>query len=485
MQKALLIVPHDPKHDPRVSYWVDSLRSKGFEITVLYCSEEKRFSRAVFFESSRIKDATFIKGTVGYLALKKWISEPNPQYWLKTLLGGLKDSPEHSRWHIQTIDSFFSTMFITEQLSQLLPNFDVVMGLDIQGAVAMQSFSRDSCQTFLYDAQEVNPFASSSLTEFESKWWIAFETQLLSFVDEAVTVSPGIATWYKDTTGFDLGVIPNWVPRSLSTKTPIQVDESEEFSRPVRFLYYGGIAENRGVESLVDSWNLPSSIATLTISSPNDSSKVKIQKIWRDKDRSKSQVIFTEKSPDDDLIHWISTFDVGILPYDYKYPYSHASPNKFGQYLAANLAILSNSQEFVSAMVEEFGFGIVKDFKQLSDIDLALNDLVKPEILQAFKSSSMDAFVNELNWDQAFEDWFQNRFLEIHSVTSQLSTEKSNATVITAIPKRIRFASFAKSTPHDFVQFLKERVIETLSRSVFAQQGYSYLSKLMGSIASR
>jgi glycosyltransferase involved in cell wall biosynthesis len=479
MQKALFLVPHDPKYDPRVSYWVQSFTSKGFDVTVLFCADDKKFSRGVQLRKSKVDGVNYVSGTAGFLALKYWLSELHPNSWKRLLIEARELNDSHSLWHMQTVNSFFNIMLIAEQYKSQSQDFDAVIGLDLQGAVAMQVFSKLDHQTFVYDAQEINPFASSAMTQNEIEWWIKFESGLLSHVDSVVTVSPGIAEWYKNETGFDLGVIPNWVPRSIPFEATFEKDPKSSESRPIRFLYYGGIAENRGIEALLELWNIPRTIATLTIASPNDGSKPKIKKYWNQKNRPDSEVVFIEKPADDNLIEWMATYDVGILPYQYKYPYSHASPNKLGQYLAANLAIFANSQEFVGSIVKKYNTGVVENFDDSQGSRNAIERLVNPVSLKVFKENSNKAFNNDLNWNYSFETWYDAHFLAVHRLTRPESNlhEKSASNQRS---ENYRVASFNLVTPKDLIRFTIEKVKTTLSTNALAQKIYSQCLRLIG-----
>jgi hypothetical protein len=103
----------------------------------------------------------------------------------------------------------------------------------------------------------------------------------------------------------------------------------------------------------------------------------------------------------DEIVAVLASYDVGIIPYDYPYPLSHASPNKFGEYVAAGLAVLTNSQPFVRQQVEHHQIGRVFSWGIDNDFQSQVGELLNPEVLRIALENSMEAFTESLNWESS------------------------------------------------------------------------------------
>jgi hypothetical protein len=101
------------------------------------------------------------------------------------------------------------------------------------------------------------------------------------------------------------------------------------------------------------------------------------------------------------MVSVLRSYDVGILPYNYPYPYSHASPNKFGEYIAAGLVVLASNQPFVASQINQFGVGRVFDWNNENEFLMGVYGLSRGDNLKVFKSNVDKAAMNFLNWEAA------------------------------------------------------------------------------------
>jgi hypothetical protein len=112
------------------------------------------------------------------------------------------------------------------------------------------------------------------------------------------------------------------------------------------------------------------------------------------------------------MIDTLSSYDIGILPYKYRYPYSHASPNKFGDYLAAGLPVLANNQEFVTEVVLSHEVGRVFDWSVDGSFESGVLGLADRALLDSLQQNVLVHTSESLNWDNRVEEFwtaFNNR----------------------------------------------------------------------------
>ncbi len=248
----------------------------------------------------------------------------------------------------------------------------------------------------LYDAQEISSHAQGGLHPDEIEWWVALERRLLRSVDVGVTVSPGLAQWYERETGAVMRSVPNLVPLEHCL-----VREPEPISGPVRFVFLGIFAPSRGLEPLIEAWDLDPSMATLHLQGPDSIHKETCIELARQSGQLGHGIHFPDAVTEDALIGTASQYHIGVIPYLYDYPYTHCSPNKMGQYMAAGCAILSHQLSFVDECVSNAGCGMTVNFRSLDRLRAALHDIVENrERLVRWRVNAGRAARESLHWER-------------------------------------------------------------------------------------
>jgi hypothetical protein len=301
--------------------------------------------------------------------------------------------------------------FVKSRLARMLygVSHDSVAGLkptlvvanDLLGALLAQTLWSDSESWIIYDAQEVftdsyDLLGGPTFTDKERRAWIDLESLVCKQSDLVVTISPGIAELYQSRHGVVCEVLPNYVP--------IDKAETREFEggqHPTRFVLIGRADPHRGLEQLVESWDFPETLATLDLIMPETLQRRRLEAHSTQIQRQNSGPRFVDGVSPERMIKTLSFYDIGILPYDYPFPYSHASPNKFGEYVAAGLAVLANDQPFVTQQVESHAIGQVFSWKKSGDFARRVNSLSQPNQLVGLAQKVEAAFNTSLNWEMA------------------------------------------------------------------------------------
>jgi glycosyltransferase involved in cell wall biosynthesis len=247
----------------------------------------------------------------------------------------------------------------------------------------------------LYDAQEIWGHATQGLLPEEVEWWTALEKRLLTHVDLPVTVSPGLAEWYQIETGTHMYVVPNFPPRVVDDALPIRLCDE-----PVRFIFLGNFAPGRGLEELIQAWDLDPAVATLTLQGPDSPHRKVCISLTRKTGRLGCGIDFPDAVPEPALIETARQFDIGIIPYTYGYPYNHCSPNKLGQYLAAGCAVLANRLPFVEACLQTADCGATVNFNSPEALRECLHRLAGDRaVVQRWRTNARKAAGERYNWE--------------------------------------------------------------------------------------
>jgi glycosyltransferase involved in cell wall biosynthesis len=277
---------------------------------------------------------------------------------------------------------------------------DLVIANDLVGVVLAQFLWGEKSIDVVYDAQEIftdsyDLLDGESLSVLERNLWINIETHLCQCSRGVVTVSPGIAELYRRRHQIDATVIPNFVPK-------IRHIDPVEKSGPVKFVFVGRAEPHRGLEQLIREWDYSAHVATLELIIPDGQYKSHLIDMTNSRKRQLDGPKFREPIEPWEIVETLSNFDVGVLPYNYPYPYSEASPNKFGEYIAAGLAILSSNQGFVSEVVTNKSLGRVFSWQDRSSFGIATESLFDRTTLQACIDAVVVARGEELNFDTGF-----------------------------------------------------------------------------------
>jgi len=256
----------------------------------------------------------------------------------------------------------------------------------------------------VYDAQEVftesyEVLGGPQLSDSEKSAWIAFESELCKQANLVVTISPGIAELYQERHETNCLVLPNFVPQSRVADPP-QVGTAG----PARFVFIGRAEPLRGLEEIITQWDVPSTIATCDLIMPFTPQRKRFEALSSRITRRFDGPNFRSPVAPDQMIGTLCKYDVGILPYRYSYPYSHASPNKFGEYMAAGLALIANDQHYVRTLIEEHQLGLIFDWNQSGEFVEAVNQISQADRLRTHRNNVKIAARSHLNWDQAGND---------------------------------------------------------------------------------
>lgn len=238
-------------------------------------------------------------------------------------------------------------------------------------------------------------------------------------VDIMVSVSPGIGNFIsQDTNGRKVLSIPNF--SSLNSASLLAKSAP---SRPLRFAYFGGAAPYRNVDKLAENWPKKKGGVTLHLFMPASPWADEVKKIAREN----SNIEIHPPVAPSDLIQQMSKYDLGMIPYGYPYPYDHASPNKFGEYLAAGLPMVVHPQSFTSHLIDEFQIGVNCDCTSADSLTSAINDLSLKRYMD-LKENVNQTFTQSLNWESVVKDLLDEIVLLKEKVPTNLdSTHQSKA----------------------------------------------------------
>ena len=409
---AIVLTPISYKQDPRHSYWRTELEKKFEFVEVwqflssgsLTTSNKAGIAVAVGTEDRDVLDLEASLGS-SLNQIYSYLRSTNDEN-LKVLQALVDQfSNENSITHKYLLGQV-ARMTASLALASTIKSPALVVANDLVAAIAAVSVWPNGETRIVYDAQEVftDMYRSSPadrMTESEETYWLDLESFICSAVDEVVTISPGIAELYLERHGVSPFVLPNWVPLSSA-------DFAKESAQgPTRFVYMGHAAPHRGLEELITQWTSDKSTATLDLFIPERPYTQDLRKLIERHSKEFPKVAIALRDPvsESQMIHTLSGFDVGVIPYAHPYPYNHCSPNKLGQYLAAGLAVISNDLPFVKQTINEAGCGDVFDWQIPGSFNQCVSMFVTDKQIDELKENARTAFLSGMNWEAVIQKW--------------------------------------------------------------------------------
>jgi len=294
--------------------------------------------------------------------------------------------------------------------SRLAPHYAAAMKADVYHAhdlnnlqsAALAALINDS--RLVYDAHELFPEINNRWVRLKKRYWTKVERRLLPKCDAASTVNEFIAdemasryrvppptVIYNATNpplGFDAANPPNHLREALGLERETRIA-----------LFQGWMAEGRGLENLVlAAKHLPANIVIVMLGFGDYRSK--LEQMARTAGLT-ARVLFLDAVPQDKLVEYCASADVGLIPYqavDLNNFYS--SPNKLFDYIVAGLPIIANDLPFLRKMVVGHGLGLTAELHDAASYASAISLLLGNErLLRETRANLLEA-AKVYNWDE-------------------------------------------------------------------------------------
>lgn len=408
--------------DPRHTYWAESLVKAGYAVMELEVVNSPTHWR-------HISDIQVVGNRISVFS-----AHPSTHRYENAKLRPDQIQPETTTGHFirQSVDHVVRSV---SSVSDLIQDVDLLIINDLPALAAYASLTL-RCKPFtIYDAQEIfvdsyDLLGTQKLSASEREHWIEIETIGVKQADIVVTVSPGIAKLYKERHGCEAIAIPNFLPcdRFLHRVT------TKFDPHPVRFVFIGRADPYRGLEELLDQWDIDPALATMDLIIPVSAYQRKLLKQWQTKrgNRKREGISFRAAVPPLQIVPTLLEYDVGIIPYNYPYPYSHCSPNKFGEYVAANLPIIANSQPFVQETIESLEIGACFNWSDNTSFKQSVFMVSDPSTLSQLRDTVDRVRVESLSWDSYLA---RSNLESVIENVGRTSHTKSGALTITSAVK--------------------------------------------------
>lgn len=390
--------------------WVKRLAQEGYRAL--------RFGLRVFLQIQRGVARTVRKAVLwcvrSYRRLKRFVRQglrrTNQRFYflLRSALLAL-------RWPFLSIEYYLG---VYRYVTQKLPPPDVIQANDLDTLLVAAWLARKYQAKLVYDAQELYT-GLHTLPRWYRYWLTLQEFILIRRADKVIAVNDAIANVMerKFRRKIDRVVLncPPYTEIDTSTGLTIREKLGLPLTVPV-YLYSGGLTRQRGIENTVLALKYLER-GVLILLGEGSLKEVLLEIIQQE--RLEGRVYFVDFIPHTEVPRFISSADVGIIPYE-NVGVNHylCSPSKLFHYIMAELPVACSDFPFLRKIVVENDVGEVFDPSDPRSIASAIERIMIPHRYQQIKSN-LKRVKKEYTWEveeqkflAVYRDLLQGEFLQ-------------------------------------------------------------------------
>ena len=278
---------------------------------------------------------------------------------------------------------FYHNSFLRDALAHRAA---VYVAHDLPVLPAALVAAREVGSRLAYDAHELYP-EQHYFTPERVALFSATEATLIGKADLVTTVNESIAQEMVKRYSIAPPTVIWNAPEASPSDLPLQ--RSDLLRRNLGIghdrrilLLQGGLSENRNLEDLVRSMaHVKTASAVLVIMGPGDAKREELKSIAEGSGLTAERIRFAPPVPQDQLLSFTASADVGIVPYppiDLNSYY--CTPNKLFEYIVAGLPILANDLPELRKFVAENDFGQVHRMDGPENIARAIDAMLASDL---------------------------------------------------------------------------------------------------------
>ena len=408
-----MLVPHEPKLDPRVGWVIDLCRKIGRTevIAATWTTDEpaKEYDGTISIDRVGVSTTAAPRAHRLLAVANRVGSHPSAHEFAERQGVLTPGASASARWRHRAggIRRWFANWASYSLLVSALYRRARVVGVpptvvvahDIYGLIPAALLKRRWGAALVYDSHEYAAQGDLIAPRWQERLTRMVERYFIKRADRVITVSPPLARQLeRDYRLSGVVSVPNTEPaRAARHDLALHAERGE-----VRFLLQGQAAPGRGFERLFELWQgLDDPRALLQVRCPDGAYPEELRTRFAALFDS-GRAVWLDAVPTTDLVSAASEADVGVIPYlGPNRNHVYACPNKLSQYMAAGLAILSTDLEFIASVLAQYRCGVVYQPANAASFREAIATLVDdPAALVELRRNALQAARDEFNWER-------------------------------------------------------------------------------------
>lgn len=398
-KNILLLAPHEPFKDPRLSWVSDSapqnlnviqlgLKLQTSESMIVYHDElgdkfDQQHVPDTFNEALLIRASKTAAGAVGVevlLLLRRMLTLSEVELSEQYALPYASCRNANFMWYIRY---FCRVTQILLAEAVMMRGLHAIIASDLPTLLPALILKGLFDIPVFYDAHEYWPEQDAASFEFEKQFWQDLEKKLLVQTDYCQTVSSTLAALMTEQYQKHFESVPNCIPLTDIPATDISPQANHDQLQKTtvrRFIFQGGFAKGRGIELLIQVWPKVCDKALLMLRGPDGLFKQQMIVLARQTGLLDKRIFFLPAVSEAELIGALQDHDVGVIPYEPVLANNtNCCPNKLSQYFSVKLPVLSNKTIFIEKIMQQSQAGQVVDFSDEQALIQAINFFVEHE----------------------------------------------------------------------------------------------------------
>ncbi len=381
-----MAVSNDLLTDQRVMRHVGALREAGYEVTTVCRTDlPVRWQRGWRF----------------YAAF-------NWRLWrrLKCEVRSGKCEVRSEKWEVRSVKCEVSGDATQSSVSQKNTEHStqnteiIVWANDTDTLLGCWMAARGRCRLVM-DAHELFPEVPEIQDKPLVKWvWRTIERWLMPKCDALLTVSQGIADYYKDRYGVEMTVVRNLSSYELGVRSYELGVRSYESGEKV-LLYAGKVNVGRGVDWAIDALEL---LPGCRLVVAGDGDLLEAMKAYAAEKAWADRVVFTGRLMPEEMAALEAKADVGLVMLEDKgLSYHYALPNRVGAFVQAGVPMVVSDLPEMARVVRTYGVGEVIDELGVKSYELrvkALAEAVERVLAREWKDEDFAAAREDMDWNK-------------------------------------------------------------------------------------
>jgi glycosyltransferase involved in cell wall biosynthesis len=292
-----------------------------------------------------------------------------------------------------------SNILVSNDLDTLLPNFLV---------------SRLKSVKLVYDSHEYFTEVPELVEHpFKQKIWQKLERWIFPKLKNVYTVNHSIANIYHQKYSVPVQVVRNVAPLFYYSEKKSRELLGLPLDKFIIILQGSGINKKRGAEEAIEAMKSIEGALLLIIGGGDVLSILKKQVEINSLDK---KVIFLPKMPYSEMMHYTCNADLG-LAIDHTDVINHklALPNKFFDYIQAQVPILATDLTEVRALIEQYDIGFILENPLTAErLSEKIREIMEMEV------ERINILKNNLLQAKEKENW-QNELVKVQNIYSNLN----------------------------------------------------------------